>query len=84
MTKLGRMYRMRPAIAVPYAPWVEQVFSAKSVRYGGVVRRSLHWVEMEVGRASFEDEVRRRGWHLVECNGQLVVFYTKRPITILF
>jgi hypothetical protein len=78
------MNHMRPAIAVPSAPWVEQVFSAKTVRYGGVVRRSLHWVEAEVGRAHFEDEVRRRGWHLVECNGQLVVFCTRRPITILF
>ena len=28
------------------------------------------WVEAEVGRAEFEAEVRRRGWHLVECNGQ--------------
>ncbi len=78
------MNHMRPALPVPSAPWVEQVFSAKSVRYGGVVRRSLHWVEMEVGRASFEDEVRRRGWHLVECNGQLVVFCTSRPVKILF
>ncbi|WP_439139441.1 N-(5'-phosphoribosyl)anthranilate isomerase [Roseicyclus sp.] len=78
------MTHMRPVIALPSAPWVEQVFSAKAVRYGGVVRRSLHWVEAEVGRTNFEDEVRRRGWHLVECNGQLVVFCTKRPITILF
>lgn len=78
------MYPLRPAIALPSAPWVDQVFSAKAVRYGGVVRRSLHWVEAEVGRANFEDEVRRRGWHLVECNGQLVVFCTNRPVNILF
>ena len=78
------MYPLRPAIALPSAPWVDQVFSAKAVRYGGVVRRSLHWVEAEVGRANFEDEVRRRGWYLVECNGQLVVFCTKRPVNILF
>ena len=78
------MYPLRPAIALPSAPWVDQVFSAKAVRYGGVVRRSLHWVEAEVGRANFEDEVRRRGWHLVEWNGQLVVFCTKRPVNILF
>ena len=78
------MYPLRPAIALPSAPWVDQVFSAKAVRYGGVVRRSLHWVEAEVGRANFEDELRRRGWHLVECNGQLVVFCTKLPVNILF
>lgn len=78
------MSMLRPAFPVPSSPWVEQVFSAKTVRFGGVVRRSLHWVEAEVGRAVFEAEVRRRGWHLVECNGQLVVFCTARPIKVLF
>ncbi|MCT4682599.1 MAG: N-(5'-phosphoribosyl)anthranilate isomerase [Roseicyclus sp.] len=78
------MSMLRPVLPVPSAPWVHQVFSAKTVQYGGVVRRSLRWVEAEVGRASFEDEVRRRGWHLVECNGQLVVFCTRRPIQVLF
>lgn len=75
---------MRPAIPLPSAPWVDQVFSAKTVRYGGVVRRSLRWVEAEVGRAVFEHEVRRRGWHMAECNGQLVVFCTSRPVRFLF
>jgi hypothetical protein len=41
-------------------------------------------VEAEVGRDAFEGEVRRRGWHLIECNGQLVVFCTPRPIKVLF
>ena len=78
------MSMLRPVLPVSAAPWVEQVFSAKTVRFGGVVRRSLRWVEAEVGRAAFEAEVRRRGWHLVECNGQLVVFCTARPIQVLF
>jgi len=78
------MSMLRPAIALPSAPWVDQVFSAKSVQRGGVVRRSLRWVEAEVGREVFVAEVRRRGWHLVECNGQLVVFCTRRPIQVLF
>jgi hypothetical protein len=78
------MTMLRPAIPLPSAPWVDQVFSARAARFGGVVRGSLRWVEAEVGRAAFEDEVRRRGWHLVECNGQLVVFCTARPIKVLF
>ena len=78
------MTMLRPAIPLPSAPWVDQIFSAKAVLRGGVVRRALRWIEAEVGRASFEDEVRRRGWHLVDCNGQLVVFCTRRPISILF
>ncbi|UWQ97528.1 N-(5'-phosphoribosyl)anthranilate isomerase [Rhodobacteraceae bacterium M385] len=75
---------MRPAIPLPSAPWVDQVFSAKTVRFGGVVKRSLRWVEAEVGRTVFEHEVRRRGWHMAECNGQLVVFCTIRPVRFLF
>jgi hypothetical protein len=78
------MTMLRPAIPLPSAPWIEQVFSARAVHHGGVVRRSLRWVEAEVGRDAFEAEVRRRGWHLAECNGQLVVFCTPRPIRILF
>lgn len=78
------MTMLRPVIPLPSAPWVEQVFSVKAVDRGGVVRRSLRWVEAEVGRQVFEAEVRRRGWHLVECNGQLVVFCTRRPIQVLF
>ncbi|KPQ14134.1 MAG: hypothetical protein HLUCCO18_15835 [Rhodobacteraceae bacterium HLUCCO18] len=81
---MSGMSMLRPALPVSSAPWVAQVFSAKTVRYGGVVRRSLRWVEAEVGRAEFEAEVRRRGWHLVECNGQLVVFCTGQPIRVLF
>jgi len=78
------MTQLRPAIALPCAPWIDQVFSAKTVKNGGVVRRSVRWIEAEVGRAAFEDEVRRRGWHLAECNGQLVVFCTQRPVRLLF
>lgn len=78
------MTALRPAIPIPSQPWMRQVFSAKTVRHGGVVRRSIRWVEAEIGRAAFEAEVRRRGWHLAECNGQFVVFCTPRPVKILF
>jgi hypothetical protein len=78
------MTPMRPAIALPSAPWIDQVCSARTVRHGGVVRRSMRLVEAEVGRATFEAEVRRRGWHMAECNGQLVVFCTVRPVWMLF
>ncbi|MBF9042301.1 N-(5'-phosphoribosyl)anthranilate isomerase [Rhodobacterales bacterium HKCCE4037] len=75
---------IRPAIPLPSAPWVDQVFSAKTVRFGGVVRRSVRWVEAEVGRDVFTDEVHRRGWHLAECNGQFVVFCTRQPVRLWF
>ncbi len=78
------MTALRPAIPLPADPWIRQVFSAKIVERGGVVRRSLRWVEAEIGRDAFEAEVRTRGWHLAECNGQLVVFCTPQPVKILF
>ncbi|NNF72067.1 MAG: N-(5'-phosphoribosyl)anthranilate isomerase [Rhodobacteraceae bacterium] len=53
--------------------WIEQIFSAKAAQRGGVVRRSIGWVEREVGRSRFEAEVRKRGFHMIECGGQLVV-----------
>ena len=55
------------------AQWAEAIFSAKAVGRGGIVRRSVTSVEREVGRAAFEAEVRRRGFHLVEIGGQFIV-----------
>jgi hypothetical protein len=77
------MSMLRPVLPVPAAPRVAQVFSAKTVRHCSVVRRSLRWVEAEIGRTAFEAEIRNRCWHLVECNGQFVVFCTPRPIKVL-
>lgn len=63
--------------------WVDEVFSAKAAARGGVVRRAVHDVEREIGRASFINEVQRRGYHLVECGGQFVVFCNSGQIKIL-
>jgi hypothetical protein len=61
--------------ALPPQPvtWLDLVFHAKAVEKGGVVRRSVRDVEREVGRAAFLAEVRRRGFHMVECGGQFIV-----------
>ena len=82
---MSGMSMLRPALPVSSAPWVAQVFfrqdpCATAVSFAG----PCAGVEAEVGRAEFEAEVRRRGWHLVECNGQLVVFCTGQPIRVLF
>ncbi len=63
--------------------WIDEVFSSKAAARGGVVRRAVLDVEREVGRASFVREVRRRGFHLVECGGQFVVFCNAGQIKIL-
>ncbi|OYW61320.1 MAG: N-(5'-phosphoribosyl)anthranilate isomerase [Rhodobacterales bacterium 32-66-7] len=64
-------------------PWLEGVFSAKAVARGGVVRRAVRDVEREIGRLRFVAEVRRRGFHLVECGGQFIVICNPGQMQVL-
>jgi len=64
-------------------PWLEEVFSAKSVQRGGVVRRAVRDVEREIGRNRFIHEVRRRGFHLIECGEQFIVICNPGQIRLL-
>ena len=64
--------------------WLGKVFSAKSATDGGVVRRSRHWVETEIGIERFEKAVRARGFHLLEAGQQLVVICHSDPVTVRF
>ncbi|SLN64366.1 hypothetical protein ROG8370_02975 [Roseovarius gaetbuli] len=68
----------------PNEPWIAQLFSAKSARKGAVVRRSLAWVDREVGRDRFMQEVKCRGFHLIQTADQFVVVCHSGPIRILF
>lgn len=74
------------SIARPLPPdsWIAQIFSTKAARKGAVVRRSLAWVDREVGRDRFTHEVRRRGYHLIQTADQYVVICHDGPISILF
>jgi hypothetical protein len=38
--------------------WIAEVFSAKSVARGGVIRRDLRWIDRGIGRDRFIAEVR--------------------------
>jgi hypothetical protein len=53
--------------------WLAQIFAAKSAHRGGIVRRSVSDVERKVGRARFVNEVRKRGFHLLECDDQFLI-----------
>jgi hypothetical protein len=64
-------------------PWLEEIFSAKAVLRGGVVRRAVRDVEREIGQDRFIGEIRRRGYHLVECGGQFIVICNPGQIRIL-
>lgn len=63
--------------------WLATIFSAKAVGRGAVVRRSAQWVEREVGRERLIAEVRRRGFHLVESGGQLIVICNATGLRVI-
>lgn len=63
--------------------WIRQIFAAKAVHRGGVVRRSVATVEREVGRERFMEEVEQRGFHLIECGEQFVVICNSGQIRLL-
>jgi len=64
--------------------WIDQIFSTKAARRGAVVRRSVAWVDREVGRDRFIMEVRSRDYHLVRTADQFIVICHAGPIDILF
>lgn len=64
--------------------WLDQMFTAKSVQKGGVIRRSRAWIDREVGRDMFLRDVRRRGFHLIRTADQFIVVCHNGPIEILF
>ena len=76
---------MRTAIQYPHADrWLAQMFATKAARKGAIVRRSLAWVDREVGREQFKSEIRRRGYHLIQTADQYIVVCHDGPIQILF
>jgi hypothetical protein len=68
---------------IPPDIWLLQLFSAKTAREGGIVRRQIRDVERIVGRANFERELRRRGYHSVENAEQYVIFCNAEPVRVL-
>ena len=68
---------------LPPDVWLLQLFSAKSAREGGIVRRAVRDVEQIIGRHNFEYELRRRGYHAVENVGQNVVFCNNESVRLL-
>lgn len=66
------MQMLRPAPLLAQA-WLDDVFAAKAVGKGGIVRRAVRDVEREIGREILVHEVRKRGFHLIECGGQFIV-----------
>jgi len=64
--------------------WLDLIFSAKSAQNGGVVRRNISWVEKEIGRQTFENSVRDRGFHLIETGNQFIFICHRGEIRLCF
>ncbi len=55
------------------ATWLDQVFDAKQVAAGGIVRRNKADVDRICALPSLLAEVKHRGFHLIEVGDQYVV-----------
>ena len=60
--------------------WVSHLFTSQAAREGGVIRRKVRDVERFVGRGPFLDEMKRRGFPVVENAGQFVIFCNREPL----
>jgi hypothetical protein len=65
-------------------PWIADIFAARAAANGGVIRRSRVWVDNEIGRDRFMNEVRARGFPLLETGHQLRVVCHKGAIHMYF
>ena len=63
--------------------WLDDLFSAKAVGKGGIIRRAVRDVDREIGRPALFTEVRRRGFHLIECGGQFIVICNPGQLQII-
>ncbi|MEM9248321.1 MAG: N-(5'-phosphoribosyl)anthranilate isomerase [Pseudomonadota bacterium] len=63
--------------------WLAQVFAAQAVRKGGIVRRNVCWVDREIGRERFENEVRKRGFRLIQSGPQFIVICNTAPLRLI-
>jgi hypothetical protein len=63
--------------------YLRDVFGAKAVRDGKIIRRNLRDIERYVGRENFVAELHRRGFRAVENAGQMVIFCNAEPVRIV-
>jgi hypothetical protein len=74
---------MSPRACLIGQDWLDQIFRAKAAQTGGVVRRKIRDVEREVGRDALELAVRRRGFHLIECDRDFVIICSGAPMRVI-
>jgi len=63
----------RHAIILGMTIWVDQIFSARQAREGGMVRRALYDVNRLGAYEEIVERARAEDWHVVEIGDQLAV-----------
>ena len=74
---------MEMSVPMHAETWIARIFAAKSA-HGQVVRRNRDWVTREIGVGRLMEEVRGRGYHLIQTDDQFVVIRLKGEIRVLF
>jgi tRNA U55 pseudouridine synthase TruB len=66
----------------PVSPdqFLAELFSSRAAATGAVIRRNARDIDRYYGRSAFLEEMRRRGFSVVENAGQLVIFCNREPI----
>ena len=82
MNEVDRQIGPAPNIA-PRNTWLDMVFSSKSARSGGVVRRNVRWVEREIGRETLIAEVQSRGFHMIETGCQFIIICNRGGLSMI-
>lgn len=60
--------------------FLTELFSSRAAATGAVIRRNARDIDRFYGRAAFLEEMRRRGFAVVENAGQMVIFCNREPI----
>ena len=63
--------------------WLLPIFATKQARSGGIVRRKINDVLKYGSVLELKDEVRERGWHLIQVADQFVVICHTGPVKLL-
>ena len=63
--------------------WLFKMFEAQAAQRNGVIRRAIRDVEARIGRPRLELEVRKRGFHLLECGGQFIIVCDPNPLRVI-
>lgn len=60
--------------------FLADLFSSRAAATGAVIRRNARDIDRFYGRVAFLEEMRRRGYAVVENAGQFVIFCNREPI----